>query len=444
MSHIIDRRKNDKKKSSVNRSRYVRRVKEQVKEAVRDIIRDGSVQETLDKSGKKIRINKKGLNKPTFGHDTEGGIKDRVHPGNKEFQQGDRPDRPRGEQGGSGKGKKGSPDGEDQDTFEFTLTREEFLDMFFEDLELPDLMKKDNASTNEYVMKRSGFSSDGNPSRLNILASMKRSKGRRIALRIPKKRQIEELQKELIILNEKLLLTSPGEEDNERISFRIAAIHEEIDILTRKMKAVPFLDDEDLRYNRWDKVIQPTTQAVMFGIMDVSASMGEWEKEMAKRFFIIMLLFLKYNYEKVDIVWIRHHTIPKEVDEDEFFHSHESGGTIVSPALELMREIIDKRYPMSQWNIFGIQITDGDNEHGDLITAGQVLETKILPMCQYFAYVEVDQQGQAGQSDLWPYYQIVNARNKNLAMSFVDDISKIFPTFRQLFEKRSMGYSKKK
>jgi len=74
----------------------------------------------------------------------------------------------------------------------------------------------------------------------------------------------------------------------------------------------------------------------MFGIMDVSGSMGEWEKEMAKRFFMLLLLFLTYNYEKVDIVWIRHHSIASEVDEEEFFYSHQTGGTLVSPNISTL------------------------------------------------------------------------------------------------------------
>lgn len=433
MSHIIiDRRKNDKKKSSVNRSRYVRRVREQVKEAVKDIIRDGTIAENLGSSEKKVKISRKGLNKPTFQHDNKGGKKDHVLPGNKDFQSGDRVDRP--PEGGSGRGKEGGMDGEDQDDFEFSLTREEFLDMFFEDLELPDLVKRDMVSVVNYVMKRSGFTTDGNPSRLNILRSMKHAKGRRIALRTPKKREIEELEKELA--NLQLVETSGSEEKRKYVLSRIEEINERITMLKRKAKAIPFLDDGDLRYNRWDKVVQPTTQAVMFGIMDVSGSMGEWEKEMAKRFFMLMLLFLQHNYERVDIVWIRHHSIPKEVDEDEFFYSSESGGTVVSTALELMKEIIDERYPPNLWNIFGTQISDGDNTHQDLAVASDVMEKQILPISQYFAYVEVDQHGEAGQSDLWPYYEKLAGSNKNFVLSIVDDVAKIFPTFHKLFEKK--------
>ena len=439
---IIDRRQNDKKKSSTNRARYVRRVREQVKEAVKEIIRDGSIQDNLSGGAKKIRISKKGLNQPEFQHDVTGGIRDRVLPGNKKYQQGDRIDKPPAGDGDGPNGKKGSIDGEGEDDFEFALSREEFLDLFFEDLELPDMIKKDMVSVTDFVMKRAGFTMDGNPSRLNILRSMKMAKSRRIALRAPKKREIQELEAELELLvpqydsfpNSMAIPEAVQDERRKQILARIEEIKLQIAALKRKAKAVPFIDDVDLRYNRWERFPVPTTQAVMFGIMDVSGSMGEWEKEMAKRFFMLMLLFLQHNYERVDIVWIRHHSVPKEVDEEEFFYSTETGGTVVSSALELMAKIVKERYPLSQWNVFGTQISDGDNFTPDCPVAMDVMANQILPISQYFAYVEVD-QAKTRNSDLWPHYEKLTS-NKSFVMSKVKDVSDIFPVFRALFEKK--------
>lgn len=430
---IIDRRKNDRKKSSTNRARYVRRVREQVKEAVKDIIRDGSIQDNLSGGAKKIRISKKGLNQPEFQHDASGGIRDRVLPGNKKYQQGDRINKPEDGEG-DGPGSKGSPDGEGEDDFEFALSREEFLDLFFEDLELPDMIKKDLVSVTDFVMKRAGFTPDGNPSRLNIIRSMKQAKSRRLALRAPKKKAIQALEEELEALLQEIATLRANNEDVSTQIARKIEIEDELDALQRQYKAIPFIDDVDLRYNRWEKFPVPTTQAVMFGIMDVSGSMGEWEKEMAKRFFMLMLLFLQHNYEKVDIVWIRHHTIPKEVDEQEFFYSHESGGTVVSSALELMAKIVKERYPLNQWNVFGTQISDGDNFVQDNHVAVDVMDKQILPMSQYFAYVEVHKNERNG--DLWPFYDKLTGTHKNFVMSKVKDVSDIFPVFRALFEKK--------
>jgi len=427
MAHIIiDRRKNSKGKSTTNRQRFLKRVKKQVSEAVRDTIRDGKVGDIINSKDKKIKIPGKGLSQPTFSHDSKGGIRDSVRPGNKEFNQGDRIKRP--PEGGGGAGTDGSPDGVGEDDFSFHLTKEEFLDLFFQDLELPDMVKKDIAKLDEWAWQRAGFSVDGNQSRLNILQSMRHAVGRKISLRSPKKKKIKKLEAQLLLLAD--------EKQTEDIKNQILAIEGEILILKRKIKAIPFLDDMDLRYNRWEKVPVPTTQAVMFGIMDVSASMGEWEKEMAKRFFMLMLLFLHYNYERVDIVWIRHHVQAKEVDENEFFHSQETGGTIVSSALTMMKDIVADRYPTSAWNIFGCQISDGDNWREDNIEACEILKNNILPLSQYFAYIEVDRRRAAGMSDLWSPYEGIKDTTKNMEMAMINDVTEIYPVFRSLFEKK--------
>lgn len=427
MAHvIIDRRKNDKGKSTPNRQRYVRRVKEQVRDAVKDVIRDGNIKDIVDSKGKKIKIPGKGLKQPHFQHD-EGGVSDRVYPGNKEFNQGDRVNRPEGGKGGGGKN--ASDSGEGEDDFEFHLTREEFLDIFFEDLELPDLVKKEITKVDEFAYRRAGFSVDGNPSRMNIIRSMKQSKSRRLALHAPSRKKVKEAEAEL----EELILLGnvlSGEQQDRKIY-----LEKKLVVWKRKLKAVPFIDDVDLRYNRWEKVPIPSTQAVMFAIMDVSASMGDWEKEMAKRFFMLLYLFLVRNYEKVDIVFIRHTTMAKECDEEEFFYSKETGGTLVSTSLELMTNIINERYPTTQWNIFACQASDGDNWPDDSIVAQDILNNQILPITQYYAYVEFNKRG-GYDSDLWPYYEEVSQKNPNFQTAIISDVNEIYPVFRGLFEKK--------
>ncbi len=433
MAHIIiDRRKNEKGKSSVNRQRFVKRVKDQVREAVKKVIRDGDIKDIVGEKGKKVRIPGKGLDKPTFHHSPEGGVSDNVRTGNDRFTQGDRIPRPKKGEGG-GDGQEGSPDGEGQDEFDFHLTREEFLDLFFEDLELPDLVRKSISKIDDFAWKRAGYSVDGNPSRLNVLRSMKMSKARRLALRSPKKREIKELEAEFLALEESLPKLSKAKVVLAKV--RMTEIKELIKKLKKKMKAIPFLDDSDLRYNRWEKVPVPTTQAVMFCIMDVSYSMGEWEKEMSKRFFMLLYLFLVRNYERVDIIFIRHHTEAKEVDEDEFFHSRETGGTIISPAIQMMKDIIDLRYPPSEWNIFGCQCSDGDNWGEDTGNVTHMLEQQILPIVQYYAYCEIDKNG-GKDSDIWAYYEKIKETTDNFEMAVVTDVSEIYPVFRGLFEKR--------
>lgn len=423
--NIIDRRQNDKGKSSDNRHRFVKRVKDQVREAVKDVIRDGDIKDIAGKKSKNVKIPGKGLKQPTFQHSKSGGKRNIVIPGNKDYVDGDRMPKP--EEGGGQGGKDGSLEGEGEDAFEFSISREEFIDIFFEDLELPDMVKKDIAKTDEFIRRRAGFSVDGNPSRLNILRSMKEAKGRKLGLVVPKKKEIKALQEELAAINEQ-------DDQSEDDLIRIEWIENRIAVLKKKIKAIPFMDDVDLRYNRWETVPIPSTQAVMFGIMDVSISMGEWEKEMAKRFFMLMYLFLDCNYQRVDCIWVRHHNKADEVDQDTFFHSHETGGTVVSSGLELVEEIIKDRYPPKSWNIFACQVSDGDNYRSDTPAALDSLR-RLLNVVQYFAYVEVDQYG-GRDSDLWEHYEAVAQSNKRLQMTIINDVKDIYPVFRGLFEKR--------
>jgi len=424
MAHIIiDRRKNDKGKSTINRQRYVRRVKEQVREAVKETIRNGNIKDISNKDGNKVKIKGKGLKQPSFQHG-KGGTQQRTYPGNKEFIQGDRIKRPpEGESGGKGNA---SNTGEGEDDFEFLLTRDEYLDLFFEDLELPDLVKKEISKVDEWVNRRAGFSVDGNPSRLNIVRSMKQSKSRRLALRSPKKKRLKVLEEELAVLLQ----------SGEAASADILKLELEIKKLKKRIKAIPFIDDMDLRYNRWEKVPIPATQAVMFAIMDVSGSMGDWEKEMAKRFFMLLYLFLFRNYQRVEIVFIRHHTIAKEVDEEEFFYSKETGGTLVSTSFELMKNIIEERYNPQQWNIFACQASDGDNWAQDSLVTMDLIRN-LLPVLQYLAYVEIDKRG-SRNSDLWPYYEKLAAETEKFAMNIITDMNEIYPVFRGLFEKKGV------
>lgn len=175
----------------------------------------------------------------------------------------------------------------------------------------------------------------------------------------------------------------------------------------------------------------PTAKAVMFCLMDVSGSMDEERKGLAKQFFILLYLFLTRHYERIDIVFIRHHTQAQEVDEDTFFHATESGGTVVSSALELMQKIQEQRYPPGEWNIYGAQASDGDNFTNDSGRCRELLEDGLLAKCRYFAYVQVAELEQ----NLWEEYSEVAQLHGNFAMRKVIEPSDIYPVFRDLFKK---------
>jgi uncharacterized sporulation protein YeaH/YhbH (DUF444 family) len=133
-------------------------------------------------------------------------------------------------------------------------------------------------------------------------------------------------------------------------------------------------------------------QAVMFCLMDVSGSCPSM-KDLAKRFYMLLYVFLTRRYRHVDIVFIRHTDRAEEVDEDTFFHRPASGGTLVSSALQAMHEIVRSRYRPADWNIYAAQASDGDNSISDSEAVSRLLTERILPVSQFFAYLEVGEAG---------------------------------------------------
>jgi uncharacterized sporulation protein YeaH/YhbH (DUF444 family) len=350
-----------------------------------------------------------------------------VHPGNQEYLAGDRIKRPPGGGGGGGSGQgQASDSGEGEDDFVFSLSKEEFMQVFFEDLALPHLIRTQLAETPEWKSHRAGYVSDGNPSNLHVVRSMRGALGRRIALGMTSRRELHELEAELAQLQAD---AKPG--DSLALA-RIVELEAAILALKKRLGAIPFLDPIDLRFRNRVRVPVPTSKAVMFCLMDVSGSMDEGRKELSKRFFILLYLFLTRHYEKIEIVFIRHHTQAQEVDEQGFFHSTETGGTVVSSALVLMEEIVRARYPSDQWNIYGAQASDGDNWHHDSGRCREILEQKILPLCRYYAYVQVAEPEQ----NLWEEYsRLAETTGPHFAMRKVTEASQIYPVFRDLFKK---------
>jgi uncharacterized sporulation protein YeaH/YhbH (DUF444 family) len=200
--------------------------------------------------------------------------------------------------------------------------------------------------------------------------------------------------------------------------------------LRARLDRIPYIDPIDLRFRNRVRLPVPTAKAVMFCLMDVSGSMDEARKDLSKRFFILLYLFLTRHYEKIDIVFIRHHTQAQEVDEENFFRARETGGTVVSSALVLMDEIIKERYSPSDWNIYAAQASDGDNWHHDSGRCRELLTESILPKCRYFAYVQVADEEQ----NLWEEYARLQEVQKHFAMRKVTQASQIYPVFRDLFK----------
>ena len=425
LQQIIDRRLAGKNKSIGNRERFMRRYKDKIKEAVRRAV-DGRGIRDLER-GEEVRIPKKDLSEPVFHHG-QGGIRDVVHPGNQEYVRGDRIKRPQGGQGGgSGKGQ-ASDQGEGEDDFSFALSKEEFLQVFFEDLALPHLVRTQLAEVPEWKSHRAGYSSDGTPNNLHVVRSMRGAIGRRIAIGSGSRRELAKLEAELVLLK---AAAAVGDVSADLL---IKPLEEQIEALRARLGRIPYLDPIDLRYRNRVKLPVPSSKAVMFCLMDVSGSMDEGRKELSKRFFILLYLFLTRHYEKIDIVFIRHHTQAQEVDEENFFHARETGGTVVSSALVLMEEIIRARYNPSEWNLYGAQASDGDNWHHDSGRCRELLSEKILPLCRYFAYVQVAEEEQ----NLWEEYTHITTSHRHFAMRKAVEPSQIYPVFRDLFKKEGV------
>lgn len=422
MANFIDRRLNAKGKSTVNRQRFINRYKQQIKKAVSDAVTRRSVTD-VDK-GEKIGIPTRDISEPTF-HQGRGGVRERVHPGNDQFSRGDKVDRPpQGGGQGSGQGD-ASNSGEGQDDFVFQISKDEYLELLFEDLELPNLQNNRLNKLVEYQTYRAGFTNDGVPANINIVRSLRSSLARRIAMSSSKKAKLAELQAELEILE-----STPGAQAE-----KILTLKQDIEELKKQIARVPFIDTFDLRYNNFAKREVPSSQAVMFCLMDVSGSMDQATKDMAKRFYILLYLFLTRTYKNLDVVYIRHHTQAKEVDEHEFFYSQETGGTIVSSALKLMHEIQKDRYPENEWNIYAAQASDGDNWADDSPTCRELLESKLLPVVRYFSYIEITNRA---HQTLWREYEALQKVHDNIAVQHIKQAEDIYPVFRDLFKKQAV------
>ncbi len=424
MTYIIDRRLNAKNKSTVNRQRFLKRYQSHIKKAVAEAITKRSITD-IDK-GEKISIPKRDISEPIFHHGP-GGKRSTIHPGNKEFIAGDKLLRPKQNAGGgSGRGQ-ASNSGDGMDEFVFQITQDEFLEFMFEDLELPYLVKKQLIKASSMQFVRSGVTSVGIPAKLNIIRSLRSAHARRIALGGVTRRKIKLLQHEL-----DLLLLQP---ELVRDTQRIHELTQEITRLENRLKKIPFIDTFDLRYNNDVLQPKPSTSAVMFCLMDVSGSMTQTTKDMAKRFFILLYLFLKRNYERTDVVFIRHHTSAKEVNEEEFFYSRETGGTIVSSVLHEMSDIIKKRYSPSDWNIYAAQASDGDNWNDDSPVCRDLLVNDIMPKVQHYSYVEITPREH--QALWYAYEQVKEQFSDQFSLQQITDVADIYPVFRKLFHRRA-------
>lgn len=422
MTYFIDRRLNGKNKSAVNRQRFMRRYKAQIKQSVSGTMNKRSVTDV--DQGESVTIPKETINEPMF-HQGSGGIRHRVHPGNDHFIERDRIPRPQGQEGngtGSNNGNAGE-DGEGSEDFIFHISKDEYLDLLFEDLALPNLKRTQYRQLTEYSTHRSGYTANGVPANISVVRSLQNSLARRTALTAGKRRQLHEMENNLEAAGHVEPCSLLAEEQ----------LRKDIAELREKIARVPFIDTFDLRFKNYEKRPEASSQAVMFCLMDVSGSMDQATKDIAKRFYILLYLFLSRSYKNVEVVYIRHHTQAKAVDEQTFFYSQETGGTIVSSALKLMAEMVEKHYDPTQWNIYGAQASDGDNWADDSPLCRKILMEKLLPAVRYYSYIEITRRT---HQSLWQEYEKLQTIYDNFAIQTVRDQNDIYPVFRELFRKQ--------
>ena len=471
MTTIVDRRGQSKNGQVTSRRRFLDRNRKSIRDAMDKKIADGKIGD-IGKDGVDVTVPRDDIHEPNIKHG-KGGKHQRVFPGNRHFRKGDELEKPPG--GGGGRGTDGSPDGDGEDDFTFHVTEDEFLEMLFEDLELPNLTKVGDQDTTKTKSVPAGLSSDGPPNKLDLARSVQKRMGRRISAANPSKKAILELKEEqrdilksyvsndddpkapaskssgFVPLKTKIkqidseiehLRTEVGGELSPEDAEEIDSLDKEIESLENKINKIPKWDDKhDMVYKLNKQQPVPTSKAVMFCLMDVSGSMGEEEKSKAKLFYFLLNRFLERHYEHTEVVFIRHTHVAQEVDEETFFYDRETGGTVASTCLEKMLEAIKDRFPPSEWNIYGAQATDGDNYPQDNINVQDFLE-QIMPKVQAYFYTEIDRGAglfgpRIGESDLW---RVMQNFEENYPGKFftgmIKDKSDIFPVFREFFKQR--------
>ncbi len=424
MNRLIDRRLNGRGKSTVNRERFMRRYKAQIRDEVKRMIGERRIQD-MEKGGE-VHLPKKDIAEPNFGFG-HGGEREFVLPGNREYVAGDRIPRPNGEGtgNGGGAGEAGNNSEEARDDFVFSLSRDEFLDIFFDDLELPRLLRTQMSTVDHFRPIRNGYTTQGSPSNLSVRRTLGNALARKIALSGAITRELAELE----AAHQSAVAEGRSEEAQE--------LEQELEQRRTRRATLPFLEELDLRYRNRVLRPEPVARAVMFCLMDVSASMDETKKDLAKRFFTLLYLFLTRKYTQVELVFIRHTEDAEEVDEDTFFHDPKSGGTVVFSALELMEQIRRERFA-EDWNVYAAQASDGDAFGSDPAKSARFLREALLPVTRYYAYIELSPEGIFHPSTLWAEYALLAENIENFAMSRVTNRRSIYPVFRSLFSKENV------
>ncbi len=394
-------------RSAEDRRRHRELVEESIKKNLGNIIAEESI---IGKSrDKKIKIPIRGIKEFQFIY---GRNKPGVGSGDGSEKRGDKF---AGEaQSGNGKGRAGNQEGEE--IYETEITIEEVIRYLFDDLNLPDIDKKQLSQLEEKSYRKLGYQQRGIPPRL----AKKRSAVEKIKRKQATKRTLKELDQEK---------AQKYDEDSEDSS----EIHiSDIQINGLQKNRFPFIED-DLRYYRIKEDNKRDYNAVVLCIMDVSGSMDQTKKYLARSFYFLLYQFLQLKYTNVEVVFIAHTTTAKEVNEKEFFHRGESGGTYISSGYGKAIEIINERYSPANWNIYAFHCSDGDNWSEDNKKAVDSAK-KLCEVCNLFGYGEIVpgyySMGSTIKSELQSKID-----SKNFAAITINKKEDVLPALKKLLEK---------
>lgn len=371
-------------RGSEDRRRHRQLVEEAIKKNIGRIVAEESI---IGQSGnRKIKIPIKGLKEYQFLY---GKNQPRVGSGDGEEERGDLLE--------DGQADKilGTGPGNDpgEDIYETEITLDELINYLFDDLNLPYLERKKLMEIeSESRHKVSGYRQKGPPPRL----------ARRKAV-------IEKLKRE-----QGLRRSETGGDDEEKE--------------TDGDQRIPFRE-EDLRYRRLRETTRLESNAVVICIMDTSGSMDQTKKYLARSFYFLLYQFIRLKYVQVEVVFIAHSTEAKEVNEQEFFHKVESGGTYISSGYQKALEIIEARYPPAKWNIYAFHCSDGDNWEEDNAKAVE-MGSRLCKVCNLFGYGEI----MTSSSGIRRLFR-EEITDPNFALVTIDNREEIWPALQRLLDR---------
>ena len=373
------------RKGIVDQDRHKERVKDAIKKNLGSIVSNESI--IMSKGRKQVKIPMRALDEYKFRFDYR--KKKHVGQGDSKTKVGDVIGQENQQGQGQGSGEAGNSPG--QDFYEADVNVDEIAALIFEDLQLPFLEEKAKQAVQSKTTKFTEIRRVGAMSNLD------------------KRRTILE-------------------------NIRRTAREEGIAKLGKFKK-------EDMRYKSWEEELKYESNAVIIAMMDVSGSMSEFKKYIARSFYFWMVRFLRTKYDHVQIVFISHHTEAKEVTEEQFFTQGESGGTVVSSAYKLALDLIAERYPPRDWNIYPFHFSDGDNYYSDNDEAVK-LGDKLIETCNLFGYGEIGEEGgsayrRASGALLSIFEDRIKNKDRFIGVR-IDEKEDVYPALKKFFGKQGI------